>query len=705
MVRVRPVLQRNIGDCGVAAAQWFAKHYRINVTYGDLLEKISPGRDGAGLKEIRDALKSIDLNVVAYRFNDCQALSQLLPAILPWNNDHFVVATEIVDGGSKLHLMDPAQGFRVVDVEELDVFAVGVALAVKPGSTYINCDTGTTSPIGQRLAEFYMLAGFVWSLLRQSLSKVLLVMFLSALLGIAGSVPSVLVGRYIDGAKFNPDSDYLLLEIGIAIGGMFVLMSLLSIVRGLLSNRLDYEIESKLAESVSQVSFHMTLDGLRRLGVGQVFVKFQSMYAIRDVVSSRIIPLVGDLVFSFVVIFLLYRISPIHSLTVILLGVCLVGLLSLTSQRAFDLSQRVIDTSSRAHGTLTESLINFNAVKMAGQEDVRRERWIAEYRNSLDAVKERKNFDSILESSLGGLGSVYPLLWILISLAAVPLSKSGSVGEIVTVMTLSGYAIVPVQRIATNFQGVVGSAAEFENVTDLLKMIPENMNPDGYAKGTPKSIDIVDATLVSQSGEVLIDGLNISMPEGSFTAIIGESGVGKTTLLTTMLGSSPGSHDSVLVDGRPISELNLQFYRQKVGYLDQNPMLFSGTIRDNVAMGRRGVSDAQILSALEDAGLGDFINDLPLGISTLITADGGGLSGGQAQRLCFARAIVERPSLVILDEPTANLDSETEKRFFEMISRMNTTRIVVTHNKDMANRADQIIKLEAGGVVRETKGC
>lgn len=360
MVRVRPVLQRNIGDCGVAAAQWFAKHYRINVTYGDLLEKISPGRDGAGLKEIRDALKSIDLNVVAYRFNDCQALSQLLPAILPWNNDHFVVATEIVDGGSKLHLMDPAQGFRVVDVEELDVFAVGVALAVKPGSTYINCDTGTTSPIGQRLAEFYMLAGFVWSLLRQSLSKVLLVMFLSALLGIAGSVPSVLVGRYIDGAKFNPDSDYLLLEIGIAIGGMFVLMSLLSIVRGLLSNRLDYEIESKLAESVSQVSFHMTLDGLRRLGVGQVFVKFQSMYAIRDVVSSRIIPLVGDLVFSFVVIFLLYRISPIHSLTVILLGVCLVGLLSLTSQRAFDLSQRVIDTSSRAHGTLTESLINFN---------------------------------------------------------------------------------------------------------------------------------------------------------------------------------------------------------------------------------------------------------------------------------------------------------------------------------------------------------
>ncbi|MDO4685231.1 MAG: ATP-binding cassette domain-containing protein [Corynebacterium sp.] len=441
----------------------------------------------------------------------------------------------------------------------------------------------------------------------------------------------------------------------------------------------------------------LPIESVRRIGIGQMMVKFQSMYVVRDAISGRVLPMFADIVFTLVILSSVLTVSVIHAGVIILLGFTLVALLTLTSNLAVRLSQNVIDSSSIAHGTLTESVVNFSSVKILGIEDNRKKKWHNEYLESLLAIFQRRNLDVYLDSFLGIISSIYPLLWL--GLSMMILSKGGdlTVGGIVTLISLCGFAMSPIQRIAGSVQGLLGVSAEFDNIQDVLSTTPENTNPNGKQIVSLGGIRVRNATLTATGNKPIATSLTLGIPGGSFTAIIGSSGIGKTTFLNALLGMNRDVLAAISIDGVPLSEYNLQALRSQIGYLDQNPALFTGTIRDNIAMGRPSISDSDIIEALEAAGLGTTLSSLPLGLSTVLTSDGSGLSGGQAQRLCLARAIVTKPPILLLDEPTANLDVETEAEIFETIASFDATRIVVTHELNVKHVADNVVELTPAG--------
>ncbi|HUZ31001.1 MAG TPA: ABC transporter ATP-binding protein [Xanthobacteraceae bacterium] len=218
--------------------------------------------------------------------------------------------------------------------------------------------------------------------------------------------------------------------------------------------------------------------------------------------------------------------------------------------------------------------------------------------------------------------------------------------------------------------------------------------------GGAAAIDFRKTTMRADAGVVILDAIDLDIAAGSFVAVVGPTSAGKTTLVDCVLGLVAPTSGDVLIDGVSIRTIALPVWRRLVGYLGQDPVLFAGSIRENIIWGRTDFTDADIAAALRAANA-EFVFALPRGLDTVIQEGANTFSGGERQRLALARALIGEPRLLILDEVTSALDVETERRIAEAVSsrRGLTTVLAVTHRLAAVSNADLIVMMEAGRVV------
>ncbi len=207
----------------------------------------------------------------------------------------------------------------------------------------------------------------------------------------------------------------------------------------------------------------------------------------------------------------------------------------------------------------------------------------------------------------------------------------------------------------------------------------------------------------SNSQTFLLDQISLLIPFGSLVGISGESGAGKTTLVDILAGLLSSHSGCIKIDGAPLTEMNRLQWRSQVSYLNQDPFLFSGSIRENLLWGSPHLTEAHLWEALAKAQAEDFVRNFPEGLNTMIANNGGNLSGGQRQRIALARAFLKRPSLLILDEVTSQLDETNQRAIQKVLSSLKgeMTTIIVSHNKRFIENADQLVVLRNGKALCE----
>ena len=287
--------------------------------------------------------------------------------------------------------------------------------------------------------------------------------------------------------------------------------------------------------------------------------------------------------------------------------------------------------------------------------------------------------------------------------STVPEAARTTIGQIIAFQALMPQLLMPIFRIVSSINSMQESLAAMERVFEIFDMSPDKPDkPDAVeAPTTVESIDFEKLYFAYSPGEPVIQDFNLHVPGGSIVAFVGPSGAGKTTMTDLIARFYDPTEGAIKLNGTDIRDMKLQSYRSLLAVVPQETFLFDGTVKQNISYSRRSATDAEVIEAAERANAMAFIRELPKGLDSMIGERGIKLSGGQRQRIAIARAILADPRILILDEATSNLDTESEQLIQAALDDLyeNRTTFVIAHRLSTVTHADIIVVIDDGRVV------
>ncbi|MCK9347450.1 MAG: ABC transporter ATP-binding protein [Sphaerochaeta sp.] len=365
--------------------------------------------------------------------------------------------------------------------------------------------------------------------------------------------------------------------------------------------------------------------------------------------------------------------------------------------------RRVRRTVADVNSNVENSLMGIREVKSYGRESYQEAKFNHVNDILRDSKMEQYKVMGSYHSILGFFRELYYFCTIAGGTLLIFMGKVQSY-DLVTFILYVGVVLPPIDRLINFTEQLQQGMASFERFTQVM-----DENPDIQDVKDAKSLKIQDGTVrfdhvsfsYENSSEVILKDVDITVPGGSTYALVGESGAGKSTFASLIPRFYEPSEGKVMIDGQDIRELTQHSLRQNIGFVQQNVFLFDDTIRENLKYGKVDATDDQLWLALDAANLGDFVRSLPLGLDTQVGERGTLLSGGQKQRISIARVFLKNPQILIFDEATSSLDTESEELINEAFHRLSKgrTAIVIAHRLTTVKHADCILVLDEGKLV------
>ncbi|MDH4405096.1 MAG: peptidase domain-containing ABC transporter [Cyanobium sp. D14.bin.5] len=626
------------------------------------------------------------LHVSGVRVPANQGTRLQTPALIPWQGGFAVVRGANARG---LLLASPRQGWVEIPPDQLPE-------AFPDGIDVLMLERSSATP-EQRF-------GFAWfwpalQRYRGILTQVLIASFVVQLFSLANPL---LIQVIID-KVINQRSLDTLQVLGFALVVVTLMEGLIGALRTFLFSETTNRIDLRLGAEVIDHLLRLPLNYFDRRPVGELGTRIAELEKIRNFLTGQALTTLLDTAFSVIYI----AVMLIYSWLLTLIALCVlpiqIGLTVLGAPLFRRQYRDAAQENARTQSHLIEVLTGIQTVKAQNVEMISRWKWQDLYGKYISRTFEKTITGTALNETSQVLQKLSQLLVLWVG-ASLVLSGDMTLGQLIAFRIISGYVTQPLLRLSSIWQSIQELKVSFERLADVVDTPEESDEADKQKIPLPPIAGEVrfDDLCFSftPGGTQVLRHIDFTIAAGTFVGVVGQSGSGKSTL-TKMLARlySPGS-GRILIDNYDIDKVELYSLRRQIGIVPQEPLLFTGTVAENIALTDPDASSDAIVQAARLACAHDFIMELPAGYSSTVGERGAGLSGGERQRLALARTLLSQPRLLVLDEATSALDYDTERRVCDNLldNLKHCTVFFITHRLTTIRRAELIVMMHEGAI-------
>lgn len=707
--RIKFSKQHDAMDCGPTCLQMISGYYGKHYTIQTLRQRCHISREGVSLLGISEAAESIGFRATGVKVTWEQFRDEMpLPCIVHWNQKHFVVVYKKIfkKGKATIKVIDPASGFLDYDVNAFckswlqsdDNDPHGIALMLEPTPQFYK-EEDEEKGVSEKEYGFIHILNYLRpyrSYIAQILLAILTASIISMLMPfITQSIVDKGIGRSNLSFVVLLLVAQMLLTIGQVTNGMIRSWLMLHTTSRVSISVISDFLLKLMKLPISFFDIKMVGDIMQRMGD---YGRIQSF--LTGSLLSMAIALVSLIVYGIVmsgyndIVFIIFLTgSSLYVLWVVLF---------LKRRRKLDYKR--FQESAANHNSVVQIITGMQDIKLNNCEKQKRWGW-----EKIQVKLFKVNVNSLALSQVQEMGSslIDQTKNILISFVTAKSVINGdmTIGMMMALQYIIGQLNAPISQFISFVQSAQDASISLERLGEINKIEDEEPEWSTRIEEIPSVADLefndVSFQYEGPTSPKVLDKINLIIPGGKTTAIVGTSGSGKTTLLKMLLGFYEPVSGEITLGGKRLSNYSVRSWRAVCGSVMQDGFIFSDTIASNIALSDEEPNMEKVRAAASISNLSEWVESLPLGYNTMIGADGHGISSGQKQRLLIARAIYKEAQYLFLDEATNSLDADNEKTIMDHIEGIfeEKTVVVVAHRLSTVKNADNIVVLSEGKIV------
>lgn len=695
--RVPTIFQMESVECGAAALAMILAHHGRWVPLPELREACGVSRDGSRASNLVRAARRYGLTAQGFRCEPKHLATTAMPCIVFVDMNHYVVLEGI--RGRKVYLNDPAAGRRVLTLQEFDGTFSGIVLTFAPEASF------------QRGGE----RPGVWRDLSRLLDGARSSFMLALLAGLALILPGLVVPAatqvFVDYYLVESQADWVWPLIGIMLGTAVVQWGLSG-----LENAMLVRLQTRIAIGVAgQMVWRMLRLPVRFFGqrhAGTMAARVDLARQLGRHAGDQTVraALAAASCLFFVIVMLAY--SPILAAMTVASAALLLLAYGLMKGRLEEHARKVGITAVKTHGRAVQGIAMIETLKASGTDDA----FFGQWAGYLALLVREQQAAGRIEALLGAMPDSVMLVnrgLVLAGSAWLVMEGRMSVGELAAFQALIGAFSVPLSNLVQQVTALRQARGPLDQMSDVATAETAWEFEAGGEGGAP-SVASATGRVRKLSGRAgtshlafgynpqsppVVKDFDLDLMPGARVALVGASGSGKSTIGRLVAGLFDPVAGDVLLDGRAIRDIPRELLRNSLAVVDQEILLFEGTVRDNITLWDDSMPESRIVRACKDAMIHDDIVARVGGYGGHVEEGGRNWSGGQRQRLEIARALVAEPSLLVLDEATSAMDPALEKALMDNIRRRGCTCLIIAHRLSTIRDSDEIIVLREGEVL------
>ena len=675
---------------------FLSSYYQRSMSKEALISGLPMYNRSMNIKDFIDASKRIGLiaKVVERRLNGISKLAMPVILMLKKNRACILLNIDFQKKNAKVIIPGLSDGEINMSLEQLEDEFLGQVIIIKPEHRFEN-KISKEIQLGEPRDWF-------WGAIKKNIPIYRKVIIAAIFINLFVLAIPLFMKNVFDRVLPNNAIETLW---AMSIGIFFILIFdlIFSLFRAYYLGKAGKSADLIMSNKIFSHLLNIRLDD-KPASTGQFVSRLQSFNAVREFLTSATISTLVDIPFALLFLAVIFYFAGNLAWVSVATVVIVVAISFFMQKKIKKTVEKSAKEEQLKQTTLNEAVAGLEIIKSVRAQNRMRTHWDDALNQTL-FYGEKSQFLSQTATQLTGMITKFSSIAVIILGVYLSIEGDLTMGGIIVAMMLNSRVIGPINQIVGMIIKYDQMILSFKNIEEIMDMAVERENKSYLSRPDLRGdIEFKDVSFAYRGQNIeILKNINLTIKQGEKVAILGKIGSGKSTIAKLIMNLYTPKSGSILIDKTDIRQIDPVDLRKSIGCVPQEPFLFMGSVKDNIVIGEQFATDAEVLEASKAAGVHDFIGKHEAGYDLLVGERGEGLSGGERQAITLARAILTKPNIMILDEPTNSMDRQTEHAFLKNMKSLlaDETLIVITHKMTTLSLVDRIIVVDNGAIVTD----